>query len=226
MSRVYLSHLAGRELCDYLTLLGHELCFIGDDARFGHGVESHADLRVCKLGAEPESPLLFMNGTPAPRYPDNASFCAVILGRYLIHRLDITHADILKYAMERGLEAVNVRQGYTRCSCVILDSRSIITSDRGIYSALLPIRGLDVLCVSEGHVKLTGYERGFIGGASGRVGDEIIFNGDLSAHPDFERICSFAGSRGLRVKYFPEFELEDIGSIIEEDQICQNTATR
>ena len=70
--------------------------------------------------------------------------------------------------------------------------------------------------VVSGHVLLPGYDEGFIGGASGRVGDEVIFHGDLAAHPDFRGIVSFIESRGLRVKYFGGFALTDIGGIIEK----------
>ena len=54
----------------------------------------------------------------------------------------------------------------------------------------------------------------FIGGCSGRVGNKVIFNGNLKAHPDFQRILSFIKSRGLDCVWFPEYELTDIGSII------------
>ena len=62
--------------------------------------------------------------------------------------------------------------------------------------------------------ELPGYDTGFLGGTSGRVGDEIVFNGDLSAHPDFEAIKDFIRSRGLQIKYFESYPLRDIGSII------------
>ncbi len=63
-------------------------------------------------------------------------------------------------------------------------------------------------------MELPGYDTGFIGGTSGRVGDEIIFNGDLSAHPDCQAIRQFIEERGLKVRYFSGYPLRDIGSII------------
>ena len=73
---------------------------------------------------------------------------------------------------------------------------------------------LNVLKVSPGFVKLDGYDTGFIGGTSGRVGDEIIFHGDLFVHPDFQRIVSFIEKRGLTCRWFSDFKLTDIGSIL------------
>ena len=65
-------------------------------------------------------------------------------------------------------------------------------------------------------VELPGYKRGFIGGASGRVGDEIWFNGDLNAHPDAQNIVNFICRCGLTVCWISDVPLVDIGSIIEE----------
>ena len=132
------------------------------------------------------------------------------------------HHDIPKHfknvdaaAKAAGKIPVDVRQGYARCSSAVVDGRSVITADPGIAAALMKLGDVDVLTVEPGHVLLPGFDYGFIGGASGRVGDELIFSGDLSAHPDFRAIEAFADQRGVRLKCFPEFPLTDIGSIIE-----------
>lgn len=215
MSRVLLSHTAGEDLKTYLLRRGHALVEIGDDPRYGAGVASHADLRYCKIGLE--GPILTRDGAPlSPAYPDDAAMCAVVLDGLLIHRLDITDPGILQYCRERGFREINVRQGYARCSCLPVDGRSVITSDPGIYAALSKLPGLDVLKVTEGHVALPGFDRGFIGGTAGRVGGEIVFNGDLERHPDCLRIKNFIELHGLAVISFAGRALTDIGSIIEE----------
>ena len=73
---------------------------------------------------------------------------------------------------------------------------------------------MNVLIVEPGFVKLRGADTGFIGGASGRVDGEIVFNGDLSVHPNFREITAFIEAQGLGCKWFGSYELEDIGSII------------
>ena len=211
MSEIFLSHRAGTPLLDHLIALGHTPRLIEDDGRFGKGLESHADLRLCAVGGR----AVFFEGDPLPRYPENAAFCAVVLDGFLIHRLDITAPGLRNRCRELGLREIHVRQGYTKCSCVLVDGRSLITSDPGICAALSEVPELRVLKVRAGAVRLPGFDTGFIGGASGRVGDEVIFNGDLSSHPDFGSICDFIVSRGLKVRFFPDYELTDIGSIIE-----------
>ena len=115
---------------------------------------------------------------------------------------------------ELELELINVKQGYTKCNCVVVDGHSIITSDQGIIGTLKKYPDIDVLPICQGFVSLDGFEYGFLGGASGRVGDEIIFNGDLSAHPDYDSIGRFIASRHLQLKFFPEYPLTDVGSIL------------
>lgn len=211
MSDIYLSHLACEPLKEYLISQGHTLRLVYGDSRYGAGVESHADLRLCVVRREVIKPQTL----PLPRYPENAAMCALVLDGFLVHRLDITDPRLLERCRELGLREISVRQGYTKCSCVVVDGRSVITSDRGIFEALSRIPELSVLKISQGHVLLPGFDTGFIGGASGAVGDEVIFNGDLSAHPDLDSISDFIEMRGKRLKHFPEYPLTDIGSIIE-----------
>jgi hypothetical protein len=73
------------------------------------------------------------------------------------------------------------------------------------------------LKVQGGGVLLPGFDTGFIGGCSGRVGNELIFNGNLEKHPDFERIRNFVTSKNVKLKYFTDYELCDIGSILEAE---------
>ena len=111
------------------------------------------------------------------------------------------------------MRIINVRQGYAKCSIVIVDEESIITYDRGIASKCLNA-GMNVLTVSPGHMVLDGYGSGFIGGTSGRIGNTVYFYGDLSAHPDCDAIVHFIEERGHEVKWFREWPLTDIGSIL------------
>jgi hypothetical protein len=108
---------------------------------------------------------------------------------------------------------VDVRQGYAKCSIVIVDEDSIITYDKGIERAC-SAAGMDVLLIRPGYIRLDGYDTGFIGGTSGRIGDTIFFYGDPDTHPDGDAIRKFILSKGLKISSLKEGELTDIGSII------------
>jgi hypothetical protein len=174
-------------------------------------VRDHADLVFCRLKEDE----VFV-GDPEklnPVYPGDVIYNGCSTGKYFIHNLKYTDEELMKRVRALGLIPVDVKQGYARCSITPVDEESIITYDRGIAQQASEA-GLEVLLVEPGQVELPGYDHGFLGGTSGRVGDEIIFNGDLSEHSDFERIAVFIEERGLRLKYFKEYPLRDIGSIV------------
>lgn len=176
-------------------------------------IEAHPDIYMCRL---PDGRVFkAKSGEIGGAYPRNIPFNALCLDKYFVHNLKYTNERLLKCAEEYGLLPVNVKQGYTKCSCVAVDGKSVITADEGIYSELSALGDVDVLKIHPGYVALQGFEYGFLGGASGRVGDTVYFSGDITQHPDYDEINAFIRERGLGIKAFP-YPLEDIGSIIEE----------
>ncbi|MBQ6389580.1 MAG: hypothetical protein IJH90_08120 [Mogibacterium sp.] len=177
-------------------------------------VSNHPDMFMCKMGCAEDSEIVPADfSVLSPDYPHDIAYNAACTGRFFIHNLRYTAPELMARATDLGMTPVNVRQGYAKCSIVIVDEDSIITYDQGIASACKDA-GIDVLTVEPGHVLLPGYNTGFIGGASGRIGNTVYFNGDLTAHPDCGRIIEFIEARGLKVKWFSEWPLTDIGSII------------
>lgn len=211
------------ELARCLTLRGYRLLPFGAAGIVSPQLSRHPDMFICKMGADDDAPVIsyhedmqqkYPGFRPlAPDYPGDIAYNAACTGRFLIHNLKYTAKHILDHAEEAGMTLVNVRQGYAKCSTVTIDEKSIITYDRGIAKAC-EAAGMDVLTIAPGHIALPGYNTGFIGGCSGRAGDTIYFNGDLSAHPDSRQITEFIEERGLQVKYFEDEPLTDIGSII------------
>lgn len=231
MKTICLSENANRILKDALLDKGHELIEIAGTDKVYDAIASHGDIYLCKIGFELvvapvqlpfiqekllKNGISFVPGAedPGSKYPENVRYNAAQIGSRLIHNIKHTDPNLVLAAEERGLELIDVKQGYTKCNLVVVDEDSAITSDMGLAAALKK-RGLDILTISQEHVRLKGFSYGFLGGASGRVGDEIVFNGNLSAHPDFEAIKEFIHKRRLRAVWFEEYPLEDIGSIIE-----------
>ncbi len=223
MKKIYVSQNIHCIAKEYLIGLGYSLELVKSTHHVYGAVSSHADIYMCKLGVKAESPIYFGDKTELGfQYPENIKFNGICLHNIFMHNLAYTSKDLLKHLEEEGFTLIHVKQGYTKCNVVVVNHNSLITSDQGIIKAVEQWnrncdekQQLDVLAVTSGHVKLEGFSYGFLGGASGRVGDEILFHGDLSSHPDYEKIVEFIERKELKVKYFPEFPLEDIGSIIE-----------
>lgn len=215
MKKISIAKDANRILQDYLQAKGYILELISSEGLVDPAIQNHPDVFLCRLGIEADAPLIrASNAELGMGYPAEAAFNGACTGRYFIHNLKVTAPRLLAAARSAGMELIHVPQGYAKCSTVIVDEQSIITYDRGIAKACATFRNLDVLLVSPGHVLLPGYTTGFIGGCSGRVEDEVIFNGDLSAHPDFDRIHDFIQSRGLKCVWFEDYHLTDIGSVL------------
>lgn len=216
MKTIYLSNEAHPLLQNYLTQLGYRCETVSASPFLSMGIASHPDLFMCKMGCDPDSPVFMGNPTtPIDPYPNDIPFNAVCTGQYFIHRLDYTDPELLSYAKKMNLAMIDVPQGYTKCNTVVVDKNSLITSDKGISNALAKHPDINCLLIEAGHVKLPGFSSGFLGGASGRVGHRILFHGNLQMHPDFIAIHDFIEARDLKAIWFEEFQLTDIGSIIE-----------
>lgn len=212
MKKIFISKYADNLLKDFLTGQGYFIEEISALADIDEAISCHPDIYMCDLGNT------LFKGDPAKLaydYPGHAIYNGCSTGKYFIHNSKITDQALKDAAAESGLIPVNVAQGYSKCNCVVVDEDSIITSDAGIEKACTAA-GLNVLMVSRGQVVLEGYPYGFLGGASGKVENTIIFNGNLAAHSDYNAIKTFIESRGLEVIYFDSYPLTDIGSIIEE----------
>lgn len=147
-------------------------------------------------------------------YPEEVAYNVGRIGNLAIHNFKYTDEKLKYYLKKENVEFIHVNQGYTKCSMVIVDERSIITADYPIYKKLTNL-GIDVLLVQSGHIKLEGYTYGFIGGATGNLSKEdIMFSGRLDKHPDKERIFNFLKKYKKRIVWLSNENLIDIGTII------------
>lgn len=231
MSCVFISENANNEIKTYLKNKGKKIIEIKKTNQVYEAISSHADIYICKVEneviIEPDQEKWLhrdlINNQVKYRvgldkigyqYPENIKYNGVCMGAYFIHNTKYTDKKLILKVKERKLKTISVKQGYTKCNMVVVDGHSLITSDKGIASQLLNY-DIDVLLIKNGFVHLDGFSYGFLGGASGRVGKEIIFNGNLEEHPDYESIIEFIESKGLKAVYFKTYALKDIGSIIE-----------
>ncbi len=190
----------------------------------------HADMQIVHLGKNifvcppslcdyyknklPDAQIIPGSSELKEKYPYNIAYNVCILGNKMICHTEYTDKTILKTASDMGIIAIKSRQGYSKCSICVVTQNAIITSDNGIFE-LAVSNDIDVLLIQPGYILLPGYDYGFIGGCSGKISnDTLYFYGNISSHPDYDKIKKFASGYGIHIEYSDKYPLTDIGSIL------------
>lgn len=173
--------------------------------------ESDFAARLAAMGAQ----VHIADIAQSAAYPHDAQLNIAAVGGAFIYNPKVSYTPVIEHLADiRGMRGVPVRQGYAKCSVLVVDERSIITQDAGIARAARGI-GLDVLEIAPGYVALDGFEYGFLGGAGFKPAADIMaFTGTLDAHPDRARILAFLSARGVNAVYLTGLPVFDIGSAI------------
>ncbi len=157
-------------------------------------------------------PLSLVDSDVSPVYPADIALNAFVLGKHLVGRIDRIPALVRETAEQNGYRLLNTRQGYAKCSTVVLGEDAVITADPSIAATCRAI-GADVLTVSPHGVSLPAYDHGFLGGATGVYGNTVYICGDLGTHPDADAIAAFCRAHGFETVSLSGDPLLDIGSI-------------
>ena len=147
------------------------------------------------------------------KYPNNILLNAALIGDKLICKPDSTAQEILEYCNENGISIVKTNQGYSKCSTLVVADNAIITADKSIFKAAKEA-DIDVLLISSGNIYLDSENYGFIGGASGVVGDTVLFFGDISHHPDSCKIVDFLEKHYKKHISLRRGQLMDLGGLV------------
>ena len=158
------------------------------------------------------APIRYVEKEYGNEYPRDVLLNALSMGKYLF----CNTKTVAKELLSLGLTACHVNQGYTKCSALPIGSNALITSDASIATAAKEC-GIDVLQIREGHISLSGYDYGFIGGCASfapRGGlNTVFFCGDFSRHPDAKIIECFCKAHGLSIVNLSNNSLCDVGTI-------------
>ncbi len=216
------------EVNDYLLSRGIERVVISPNRKIDPATSCHADMAaihpgenrivVCKSQTELINNLKAkgFNVIESDRaimgeYPNDIALNFTIIDRFIIGNSDF--ADKALKANTKSLINLKVKQGYCKCSCLVIDENAIITDDKSIYNVAVE-NGIDSLLVSKGDILLPGHEYGFIGGASGKISkNEVLFFGDITKHREYKKIADFITKHGCEIISL-NFPLTDFGGII------------
>ncbi len=198
-----------------------------------HGLRYHADLSFCYLGdgiavCAPESYDYYIKAFENTsleiikgekyldmHYPKDASYNVAIVGDKMFCKKDIADRVLLDKAEECGYEIININQGYAKCSVCPIDEKSAISADASFCKAAEKA-GIDTLRITNETIQLRGYDNGFFGGCA-YLCDKNTFctKGDITTHPDYEKISLFLEKRNIKTEYTKTKDfLCDFGSFI------------
>lgn len=158
----------------------------------------------------PNKKIIPSHSSLTEKYPGDIHLNAFAFKNIFIHNLKHTDQVILDYYKRAGYDLVNIKQGYTKCSCLVTED-FVITSDGGIYESLrdfIPIYKID-----HGQIKLQNFNYGFIGGATGVLGKKIFFTGDFSHHSSYEEILKIINKYDYEIEILSKDPIEDYGTI-------------
>jgi hypothetical protein len=232
---VLLDVRASDEIRENLLALGFDVLSVPKNSRLDEPVSAHPDMRFFTLGNKIfisneekdelsyitsklealEYEIIYSSVSISKKYPADIAFNCFTVGKYLFGNLPYLAPEILEEAKRQGYTLISVKQGYSKCSTLIVDDNSIITADPSIYTSAVSA-GLDALFINnpDGAIKLCGYSCGFIGGASGVFDNTVYFCGDISKHPAADAIISFCESKNKAPLSLSKEELYDLGSLL------------
>ena len=121
----------------------------------------------------------------------------VIICKRLFCRVQSAAKEIKDYALENGYELIDVKQGYAGCTTLVLNENNAVTGDPSIKIAMEK-SGINVLFIDEDNIRLPGYNKGFIGGASLVINDTVYFFGDVKKLSEYSKISSFISSLKMK----------------------------
>ncbi len=207
------------ETVNIIESLGYKFIKLPQNNKLSKPVAAHPDMSVCKIGdrlicsrdyyntageileyAAKESGMkvVVSSKNQSETYPNDIGYNVLVTKNAIISKTENTSDEIISSANELGLQIIRVKQGYTACSVLKVTDNAIITADKNIAETAGKI-GIDVLLISSGGIFLSGYDYGFIGGASCRLDEKIIFFGNVKLHDNFLDILSFTQKFGVEI---------------------------
>ena len=217
-----------KEITEFLTELGYECIPVIPSDRVSEPISAHSDVLYRKLNNDTIMGSSCQNGNLqllkslgytviecdklSPGYTTESYLNFIINDNHVIrnNKTAINLEDIYT----RDKKIIDVKQGYTSCSTIQVTENAYITDDENIHNTLIS-NGLDCLKIKKGDIELTGYNYGFIGGASVKLNeDSILFFGNINDTTDKNNVIEFLNKYNIEAVFIEGKKLKDIGSAL------------
>ena len=196
-----------KSVCCHADMICHHL---GENRMVVANGEEYLKKELEKFGFETS----YSNKCILNFYPNDVILNCARVGNKLIANRSVLDNMVADYCEVNSIEIVPVKQGYAKCSTIVVDNGSIITADPSIAHAAVTA-GIEVLKITPGNVNLEGYEYGFLGGACGMIGKgKLAFTGNIKGHPDYCKIKAFCDQKKVKLISLRNGQLMDVGGIL------------
>ena len=224
---------APKSVINSLCEMGFEVLILPRDPRLPSPVSSHADMLLFLVGDKIFASSEYVKSnreifarieergyTVVPckcdvkdLYPYDIHFNLALVENAAYGNMPFVANEVKEHLASLGIKLCTVKQGYTKCSTVVLNN-AIITADSGIAKAA-EANGIETLIIknSAESVRLDGYEYGFLGGACGYRDGTLYFCGDITKHPQYFEIAEFAKTHSTLLCSLGDAQLCDVGGI-------------
>ena len=201
--------------CDELRQRGFYIIPTKKIDSFHKPEQRHADMQCLQI--ENKTFTIQDCRSPVGRdYPANVRLNCLYLNGKLYGNAKAVDAAVLDFCRQQRIPVVHVPQGYTRCSTLALHDRAAMTADKSIEKALKK-DGVEVLLLAPGHIRLEGFDYGFIGGAGFVSETTVYFFGNIQKHPDYAAIRMFCEKYKFTIRIVcKDMPLTDIGGVVKQ----------
>ena len=217
---------------EYLSSLG-ELIELPKFEKLYDEISSHPDIFVSKIDDKiicapciknilesKIKSLIVGKINPSLPYPNDISYNVCVFGNYAIGNFKYLDKRVIEIIDETNKNKINVKQGYSNCSCRPINNNALITSDKGIYDECIK-NGIDVLYLETDSIKLLDSNnqfsnmKGFIGGATCIIDNTLILFGsiDFLGNENKLKLLEFLDKYNVKIKDFPDCEIIDYGGV-------------
>ena len=218
----------GADAPDVISLLGsrgEDVLAVERDPLLPAPLRSHADLQVLQAGGtvyvnERQERLVreleergfsveAVDGV-GDAYPADCRLNGFLLGDRIVG-----NGKCLFPGLTERYGLLKVKQGYAKCSSIVVGTDTVFTDDPSIFRRLSAEEGIDCRFFPQKEIFLEGYDRGFLGGCCGFVSDdEILFIGDPGRLSCGEALIKALEDKGIRVIHLGEGVPYDFGGIV------------
>lgn len=217
-----------------IEALGFEILLMPPNPQLPKRYNGHPDLSLCRISQNEiiytkscderflmqlqEKGLHLIAGTSEAggKYPRDIRYNALVIGKYLVHKLNSTDSQLLEEAKKRQMVCLHVNQGYTCCSTAVVRKDIAITADPGICNVLKETGEIQVLKIPpQSQIQLSPGEYGFIGGAGGRIDDtHFAVLGNARLLDSYDEIQRFLDIFGVQLVSLSADKPFDLGTLM------------